>query len=138
MKTLISALFVTILLIIFGCGNSSNLGSKYDFMEPNTSLNNNVGYLKVLTDTYKEKGEYGEDPADEVYKGYSIYTRNGDFIKDVEKSYRAPRLVRLDEGKYVVIAELQKNIVQSFAVSIEKGKMIEVDKSMIKNPLAME
>lgn len=138
MKTFISTIFVTFLLLLIGCSSSSDIGYKYDYMEPNTDFNNNIGYLKVFTDKYKEMGIYGEDPANEVYKGYSIYTKNGDFLRDVEKSYQAPKLVRLDEGKYVVIAELHKNVVQSFLVSIEKGKMLEIDKSMVKNPLAME
>ncbi|MEJ2613427.1 MAG: hypothetical protein P8Z35_00560 [Ignavibacteriaceae bacterium] len=137
MKTLLSALFVASLLLLVGC-SSSNLGHKYNYLEPNTNINNNVGYLKVFTDKYKEKGIYGEDPANEVYKGYSIYTTNGDFITDVEKSYEIPKLVRLEEGEYVVIAELHKNVVQSFVVSVEKGKMLEIDKSMVKNPLAMD
>lgn len=137
MKTLLSALFVTSLLLLVGC-SSSNIGHKYNYLEPNTNVNNNIGYLKVFTDKYKEKGMYGEDPANEVYKGYSIYTTNGDFITDVEKSYQIPKLVRLEEGEYVVIAELHKNVVQSFLISVEKGKMLEIDKSMVKNPLAME
>ena len=137
MKTFISAIFVTFLLTLIGC-SSSNIGYRYDYMEPNTNVDNNIGYLKVFTDKYKEKGIYGEDPANEVYKGYSIYKKNGDLLMDVEKSYQTPKLVRLDKGEYVVIAELHKNVVQSFIVSIEKGKMLEIDKSMVKNPLAME
>ena len=138
MKTFISAIFVTFLLLLIGCSSSSDIGYKYDYMEPNTDLNNNIGYLKVFTDKYKEKGTYSEDPANEVYKGYSIYSKNGDFIRDVEKSYQTPELVKLEEGEYVVIAELHRNVVQSFLVSLEKGKMIEVDKTMVQNPVAME
>ena len=137
MKTLISAFFVASLLLLVGC-SSSNIGHQYNYLEPNSNVNNNVGYLKISTDKYKEKGIYSEDPVNEVYKGYSIYTTTGDFITDVEKSYQTPKLVRLEEGEYVVIAELHKNVVQSFVISIEKGKILEIDKSMVKNPLAME
>jgi len=137
MKTLISTIFITILLLFFGC-SSSGIGHKYDYMEPNSGLSYHVGYLKVFTDTYKERGAYAEDPVYEVYKGYSIYTKDGDFLMDVGKSYQAPKLVRLEEGEYVIIAELHKNVVQSFKVSIEKGKMLEIDQSMLQNPLAME
>ena len=136
MKTLISTIFITILLLFFGC-SSSYIGHKYDYIEPNTDLNHHVGYLKVYTDTYKERGTYAEDPLYEVYKGYSIYSKDGDFLMDVEKSYQIPELIRLKEGEYVIIAELYKNVVQSFVVSIEKGKMLEVDKTMVQNPLAM-
>lgn len=137
MKTLISAIFITILLLLFGC-SSSEIGHKYNYMEPNTDLNHHVGYLKIFTDTYKDKGIYAEDPEYEVFKGYSIYTKDGDFLMDVGKSYQEPELVRLEEGKYVIIAELYKNVVQSFLVSVEKGKILEIDKRMLKNPLAME
>lgn len=137
MKTFLSAIFVSLLLFLTGC-SISNIGHKYDYLVPNTDVNNNIGYLRVFTDQYKENGIYGEDPANEVYKGYSIYTKNGDFLMDVEKSYEMPKIVRLNEGKYVVIAELHKNVVQSFVVTIEKGKMFEIDKTMVKNPLAME
>lgn len=137
MKTLLSALFATSLLFLVGC-SGSDIGHQYNYLEPNTNVNNNAGYLKVFTDKYKEKGIYGEDPANDVYKGYSIYTTNGDFITDVKKSYQTPKLIRLEEGEYVVIAELHKNVVQSFVISIEKGKILEIDKSMVKNPLAME
>lgn len=137
MKTLISTFSIAILLLFIGC-SSSDIGHQYDYIEPNTDLNNQIGYLKVFTDTYEEKGIYAEDPAYEVYKGYSIYTKNGDFLRDVEKSYQTPKLVRLKEGEYVIIAELHKNVVQSFLISIEKGKMLEIDQSMVQNPLAIK
>jgi hypothetical protein len=44
--------------------------------------------------------------------------------------------VKLREGEYIIVAELQKNIINSFLVKIEEGKMLEIDGSMVDNPLA--
>lgn len=137
MKTFISAIFISFLFVLFGCSSSENIGHKYDYIEPNTALDNNIGYLKIFTDKIMEKVHYDQDASYEVYKGYSIYKRNGDFVKDIGKSYHLPKLVKLEEGDYVIIAELYKNIIQSFKISIEKGKILEIDKNMVDNPIAI-
>jgi hypothetical protein len=67
-----------------------------------------------------------------IYKGYSIYKRNGDYVLDVRKTLGQPELVKLEEGEYVVIAELQKNIVHSFIVQIQPGKILEIDKFILE------
>ncbi len=137
MKTFIFIIFVIFLFSLVSC-STSNIGHQYDYMKPNTSINNNFGYLMVFTDKYEEKGNYAEDPVFEVYKGYSIYSKNGNFVRDVEKSYQTPKQVRLEEGEYVIVAELHKNVVQSFIITVEKGKLLEIDKSMVQSPLAMD
>jgi hypothetical protein len=70
------------------------------------------------------------------YKGYTIYSKTGDYIGDIKKSYGNPPQVKLKEGEYIVVAELQKNIINSFLVKIEEGKMLEIDGSMVESPLA--
>ena len=138
MKTFIFIIFVMLIFSLVSC-STSNIVHQYNYTKPNTNISNsNIGYLEVFTAKSLEKGSYAEDPASEVYKGYSIYSKNGDFIRDVEKSYFNPELVRLEEGDYVVVAELYKNVVQSFNITIEKGKLLTVDKSMVEKPLAME
>lgn len=44
--------------------------------------------------------------------------------------------MKLKEGEYIVVAELQKNIINSFLVKIEEGKMLEIDSDSVENPLA--
>ena len=136
MKTFMFIIFVIFLFSLVSC-STSNIGRQCNYMKPNTSINNNFGYLMVFTDKDEEKGSYAEDPLVEVYKGYCIYSQDGNFVREVEKSYQVPEQVRLEEGEYVVVAELYKNFLQSFIVTIEKGKLLEIDKSMVKNPLAM-
>lgn len=119
MKLLIAVISIALFFSLLSC-SSSNIGHQYDYMEPNTAINNNTGFLKIYTVKYEEKKNYSDDASYEVFKGYSIYSKNGDFIKDVEKSYQTPKQVRLEEGGYVIIAELYKNVIQSFIISIEK------------------
>jgi hypothetical protein len=133
MKKYISEIFVTFILLT-GC-SSTNIGNHYRFISPNASVDSNLGYLKVFTYKYDEQGTYASDPVNQFYKGYAIYTKKGDLVKNVQKSYRQPKLIKLPEGDYIVIAELRKNIIQSFEISIEKEKMLEIDKSMITDPL---
>ncbi len=135
MKIILSIVLLSGIISLFGCG-SSNIGSQYKFIKPNASVKSGIGYLKIYTFKSEEKSGYADDPVYEVYNGYTIYTRNGDYVRDVEKSYRAPELVKLKEGEYIIVAELYKNIIQSFRVEIEKGKILEIDKSMIENPIA--
>lgn len=135
MKALVLAVTILCLLFITGCANK-DIGQQYKFIEPNAKVNTDIGYLKIYTINYKEKGTAWDDPVSVVYKGYTIYTTRGDLVLDVKKAYVEPKLVRLKEGEYIVIAELHKNIVNSFPVKIEIGKLLEVDKSMIENPFA--
>jgi len=78
-----------------------------------------------------------EIPSD-VYNGYTIYTKNGDYVMDVEKSFCEPALVKLTSREYIVAAELHRFIIQSFLVNIEKGKIVEIDKDMIEDPIDRE
>jgi hypothetical protein len=136
MKIFISLIFVPFLFFFISC-SASNIVHNYDYIKPNADINiKNIGFLKIYTCKYEEEGNYSEDPPSVFYKGYSIYSINGDFIRDVEKTDE-PVLVRLEEGKYVIVAELHKNVVQSFLINIETGKLVEIDKSMVKNPIAM-
>ena len=107
MKTFMFIIFVIFLFSLVSC-STSNIGRRCNYMKPNTSINNNFGYLMVFTDKYEEKGSYAEDPLIEVYKGYCIYSQDGNFVREVEKSYQVPEQVRLEEGEYVVVAELYK------------------------------
>jgi hypothetical protein len=136
MKVFLQIFFISILLLT-GC-SSSKIGRQYDFIEPNASVKSDVGYLKIYTINYEQRGQYADDPAYDVYKGYTIFKRNGDYVKDVEKSYRKPELVRLNEGEYIIVAELHKNIINSFTIEIEKGSVLEINKDMIDNPYAMK
>jgi hypothetical protein len=119
-----------------GCG-STQVGRQYDFHEPNAVVSSNIGYLKIYTVTHLEKGEYADDPTYKIFKGYTIYDGNGEHIREVERSYQEPEVVKLKEGEYIVLAELHKNIIHSFQLKIEKGKIIEIDESMVENPLAI-
>ncbi len=135
MRTLLS-LFILVSIIFFTSCGGSNINEQNVFIEPNSKLESNLGYLKVYTYSFEEKGDYQDDPVYEVYKGYSIYTVNGDHISDVEKSYEEPELVKLPAGEYIVVAEMNKNILNSFIAKVEKGKILEIDESMIKNSIA--
>jgi hypothetical protein len=118
-------------LFFSGCG-ISNIGRQYEFFEPNSAVAGNIGYLKIFTFNYVEKNEFDDYPMTSIYKGYSIYKRNGDYVLDVRKTLGQPELVKLEEGEYVVIAELQKNIVHSFIVQIQPGKILEIDKFILE------
>ena len=137
MKTFISVILAIFLFSFISC-STSNIVHNYEYMKPNANVNNNLGYLKIYTAKYEEKGQFADDPIKEFYKGYSIYSKKGDFIKDVKKSYETPELVRLEEGEYVVVAELHKKVVQSFLINIEKGNLLEIDESMFERPLAVD
>ncbi len=137
MKKIISLIFVILFLLLAGC-STSNIIHRYNYIKPNTNISNSkTGYLEVFTAKFPEKGIYGEDPGLDVYKGYSIYTKEGKFIKDVKDSYIKPELVRLVEGEYVVVAEMYENFVQSFKITIERGKLLTIDNSMVKKPVAV-
>jgi hypothetical protein len=125
-----------LLLTLVSCSNTNNIGRQYGFIEPNTKVNSDIGYLRIFTFSYEEKGDYQNDGEEEVYKGYTVYTLTGDYCMDVEKSNKKPELVKLPAGEYIVIAELHKNIIHSFSINIERGKILEIDKSMIENPYA--
>ena len=131
MKTFVSVILAIFLFSFISCSTSNYLHN-YEYMKPNANVNNCIGYLKIFTVKYEGKGDYAEDPLTEFYKGYSIYSKNGDFIKDVKKSDETPVLVRLEEGEYVVVAELHKNVVQSFLINVEKGKLLEIDESNVE------
>jgi hypothetical protein len=135
MKLIISATVLFVFLIVSGCGNSK-IGRQYDFIYPNTSVNSNFGYLKVFTVKYVEKDSFSKDQDYYFHKGYSVYSKFGDLILDVNKAYGQPEIVKLPEGEYIVIAELFKHITNSFPVVIEKGRILEVDDSMIEYPLS--
>ncbi|GAB4298501.1 MAG: hypothetical protein Kow0098_23810 [Ignavibacteriaceae bacterium] len=135
MRTLFSLLSA---VIIFLSGCSAREGyQKYNFNEPDIVVNSDIGYLKIYTATYEENEDPNGDFSYKVYKGYTIYTEDGDFVKNVGKAYWEPELIKLNEGEYIIIAELHKNVVHSFKIKIEKGKIIEVDKSMIGNPYSV-
>ncbi len=136
MKTFISVILTIFLFSFISC-STTNFIHNYEYMKPNANVNNNIGYLKIFTAKFEEKGQFADDPIKEFYKGYSIYSTNGDFIRDVKNSYETPALVLLEEGEYVVVAELHKNVVQSFLIIVEKGKMLEIDESMVEEPLAV-
>ena len=134
MRALISTIILVGLFVV-GCG-TADIGKHYDFIEPNTTIESNIGFLKIHTFKYTESGEYADDAVRDVFKGYTVYTKSGEYVQDVNKSYMVPGVTKLPVGEYIVVAELYKNIVSSFPVKIEKGKMLEIDDSMIVNPLA--
>jgi len=136
MKLVISAI-VFWLLVLFGC-SSTQIGRYYEFKEPNTIINSGIGYLKIHTLENEEKGDYADDPVYKVFKGYSIYDREGNLIQNVDKAYHKPEVVKLKEGQYIILAELYPFIIHSFIINIEKGKVLELDKSMIENPYAVK
>jgi hypothetical protein len=135
MKTVFSAITFLFILILSSCA-TPDTGKKYEFIEPNSLLNVDEGYLKVFTCKIKEKGGAWDDPVYDVYKGYTIYTREGEYIMDINRSYEKPELVKLEAGEYIIIAELHKNIINSFSVKIQRGKILAIDKSMVENPYA--
>src|SRR3990172_2446611 len=94
-------IFLLCAILISGC-SSSNPGIQYDFMEPNVSIKNDAGYLKIYTFNFEEKkGFNGDEAIYNVYKGYSIYTKNGDHVMDIDKSVGEPELVKLKQGDYI-------------------------------------
>ena len=134
MKSLFTILMLISALALASCATNSNVGQHYKFLEPNIKVDGENGFLKIYTFSYREKGEYVDDPQYNVYKGYTVYTSNGEYIMDIKKSYNNPKLVTLKAGKYIVIAELHKNIINSFTIEIEKGKILEVDENIVANP----
>jgi hypothetical protein len=135
MRSIYLLIIIPGLLFLFGC-SSYNIGRQYKFIEPNASANSNIGYLKIYTFKSEEKLDFADDPVNEVFKGYTIYSKSGDYVEDVKKSYGKPAVVKLKEGEYIVVAELHKNIINSFFIKVEKGKVLEIDKNMIQNPVA--
>jgi len=134
MKSLFSILLLLGMFGLTSCATDSNVGQYYKFFEPNVKVKGENGFLKIHTFSYSEKGEYVDDPQYNVFKGYTVYTSNGEYVMDVKKSYNNPKLVTLKAGKYIVIAELHKNIINSFTIEIEKGKILEVDENIVANP----
>lgn len=131
MKKIIT-IVVIVLAGFFSACSSAGIGRQYEFREPDGKITSDIGYLVVETDKTTIK-EYSDDTPYEVFKGYSIYTPQGIFVMDVLKSDISPRRIKLKEGEYIVVAEMHKNVVQSFAIKIERGKIVEVDNSMIEN-----
>ena len=82
MKSVYYYFLIALSLLVIGC-STSNLGSKYEFKEPDSSINSDIGYLKIYTNYYDETGDFAEDPPYKVYKGYSIYTKDGDSVKNI-------------------------------------------------------
>lgn len=118
-------------LLLSDCG-STHIGRQYEFREPDVTIASDVGYLVVETDRIKAK-DFSDDVEYDVFKGYSIYTPQGIYVIDVPKSNLSAVRVKLKAGDYIVVAEMHKNVIQSFTVKVEKGKMLEIDKSMIEN-----
>src|SRR3989339_770796 len=129
MKTLFFSLTIICLFVLTSCA-TDNIGQHYKFLEPNADVKSDIGFLKIYTLNYKEKGDYADDPV------YNIYNPEGEYVMDVKKAYNKPELVKLKTGEYIVIAELHKNVLNSFTIEIEKGKILEINESMIKNPYA--
>ncbi len=117
--------------LLLGC-SSAHIGRQYEFREPDGEITSDIGYLVVATDKKKIQ-EYSDDVEYEVFKGYSIYTPKGIHVMDVPKTPQSPLRVKLKEGEYIIVAEMHKNVIQSLSVKIEKGKILEIDKSMIVN-----
>jgi hypothetical protein len=122
----------SLLMLFIGC-STSNIGSKYEFKEPDSSINSDIGYLKIYTSHYEETGYFSEDPPYKLFKGYSVYIKDGDLVKNIDKSINQPNVVKLPKSEYVLVAELEKNIVNSFTVKIEKGKLLEINSGNLEN-----
>ncbi|MGE5859160.1 MAG: hypothetical protein ACM34J_01305 [Ignavibacteria bacterium] len=135
MKVSLYSLTGLSLLLLTGC-STTQIGRQYGFKNPDVKIKNDIGYLQVFTYREKEKTDYPDDPVYVAYKGYTIYSKTGDYIEDIKKSFGNLPQVKLKEGEYIVVAELQKNIINSFLVKIEEGKMIEIDSDSVENPLA--
>jgi len=135
MRAFFPAIAFLLLVTLASC-TTPDIGRMHEFIEPNSKVNVDEGFLKVYTYNIKEKGNAWDDPVYDVFKGYTIYSKNGEFIMDVNKSYDNPELIKLQVGEYIIIAELHKNIINSFVVNIERGKILEIDNSMIENPFA--
>lgn len=131
MKKSITVVVISIAVYFSAC-SSAGIGRQYEFREPAGRVTSDIGYLVVTTDKMKVK-EYSDDVEYEVYKGYTIYTSKGIFILDVPTADQSPARIKLKEGEYIIVAEMHKNVVQSFTVKIERGKIVEVDKNMIEN-----
>lgn len=118
------------IVLITGCG-TAEIGRQYEFIEPNVKVHSHLGYLKIFTHSYYEKGDYPEDPSLLTYKGHTIISKDGNYVLDVKKTHDAPPLIKLGAGTYIVSAELKEHVVYSFQTLIEQGKILEIDKSMI-------
>lgn len=132
MKYLFGLFFFGVLLM--GCGTSQS-GRQYEFRKPDITIASNVGYLVVETDKMKAK-DFSDDVEYEIFKGYSIYTPQGIHVMDVPKSNFSPVCVKLKADDYIIVAEMHNNIIQSFAIKIEKGKILKVNKSMVENSIS--
>jgi hypothetical protein len=69
MKTIFSAIVLLTLFAVTSCSNP-NIGKQYKFIEPNTKVDSDIGYLKIYTFNYAEKGIAWDDPVSDVYKYY--------------------------------------------------------------------
>lgn len=128
----INTIVVISIAVYFSACSSAGIGRQYEFREPAGQVTSDLGYLVIATDKMKAK-EYSDDVEYEVFKGYSIYTPKGIHVMEIPKTSQSPLRVKLKEGKYIIVAEMYKNVVQSFSIKIEKGKILEVDKNMIEN-----
>lgn len=129
MKYIIS--YLTAILFIAGCAGSEEMSITNKYITPNSKLNFNKGYLKIYTYKFDEKIEEIDNASINMYKGYTIYNNSGNLVLDIPDSPSSPFVAKLNEGNYVVVAEFQKGLLSSFNVKIEKGKVVEIDKSMI-------
>lgn len=131
MKYIISCLAA--IFIIAGCAGSKEMSITNSYITPNSKLNFNKGYLKIYTYNFDKPIEEIDNASTNMYKGYTVYNNSGSLVLNIPDSPSSPSVAKLNEGNYVVVAELQKGLLSSFEVTIEKGKVVEIDKSMIQN-----
>ena len=124
-----STLIISILLFIFFVSAKSFTQNKVTLSVPIKPL---YGYLLVHTysdDEYDELGEVSR----EKFKPYEIYNEEGELVLNVPAYYFNPEKIRLEEGIYLIQAEMEQRKIYYYRVKIEAGKVTEIDGEILES-----
>jgi hypothetical protein len=120
---LLAALIPAIFIISATCFSQENYFSDYNDKKPGI-FTASKGYL--IVHTYAEQ-VYDDGITKSVYKPYKVYSETGKLI-NVNRSLEEPLTVKLQQGIYIVHAEMRSGIIEKFKVLIEGGKITEIEK----------
>lgn len=84
-----------------------------------------VGYVKIFTPTTER---YDDGMWRLEYEGYDVYTEDGNMLQRVGESLDVPRILRLNEGSYIIRIKRSGGPVESFRVVVEPGKTTVVER----------
>jgi len=125
-------LLVLLVYLISGCA-PSEFSRKFDYKTPETAINPGYGFLKVYTHSNPGLPISQDNEEYKIYTPYKIYMTDGRLVKEVRSSLEYPATVKLEMGKYVIVAEMSAGIISSYRVSIEPGLVMEVDLALLEN-----